>query len=250
MIEAHYQFVNEFYGPRFFADVLNDGVILWKEVIRGRSFSIRLSGPSIDPAHREGDMALVFWIDDLLLYKVAFSVIRTGLLKRHGKGTPSETERAIYVGQVQGAYRHMTELREATKLCRDIAPQDILMSGLAGLTDAWRIDRMYGVHSDLHLCAQRRPVSLTEFDYCAFWERYRGSLTAEGHYLIPLPYRHKPLEQIASKHRKRTVLKREFKKRVQEAVAQTALRRGRRQLPDPLDDPNSEEGDESLLSWG
>src|SRR5690606_28574972 len=100
------------------------------------------------------------------------------------------------------------------KACQDIAPPDLLMSAVAGMAGALGIRMIGGVGIEHSISSESIQQSNMSFDYTAFWDRYQGKKTTGGHHLIALPFPEKPIQAIAAKHRKRTLLKREFKHQI------------------------------------
>jgi uncharacterized protein VirK/YbjX len=223
MLVGHYDFVNKGLHAAFFRSVLADSMLLWQREIEGSVFSIGVGGPC---PHREGDLTLVLKMDGCPLYRIAFSVIKARLLKVDAGGA----SHVLYVGQVQGYPDRFTQIRQATRLCRDVAPADLLMAGLAGLASALGITMVAGVGAEDSLSYKNLIELNTSKSYADFWEKFSGIRTEGGHYLLALPLAEKPLSQVKSNHRGRTMAKRELKKSIAdeaEAVMRPLVLTGR-----------------------
>lgn len=132
---------------------------------------------------------------------------------------------AIYnVGQVQGYPGQFAAIRSATHACHDVAPPDMLMHALFGLACTLDIHMVAGVGLENCLSFQRLLQRETCFNYAKFWARYMAQRTERGHHMVTLPLAEKPLEQVNANHRRRTVLKREFKRQVAAAVTTVIAR--------------------------
>lgn len=214
MLVGHYQFVNTVLRPAFFRRVLSDAMPLWKQEIEGSRFSIGVGGPC---RHREGDLTLVFKMDGCPLYRIAFSVVKAPLLKVQA-GTSSHV---IYVGQVQGYPDRFAQIRQATRICRDVAPADLLMAAMAGLASALDIGMVAGVGVEDSLSYKSLVELNSSRSYADFWAKFQGMRVEGGHYLLPLPLAEKSISEVKANHRGRTLAKRELKKLVSEEAAAT-----------------------------
>lgn len=207
MLISHYDFVNTSLRALFFQRVLGDNMTLWQREIEGSVLSIGVAGPCL---HREGDLTLVFKMDGCRLYRIAFSLIKAPLLKVQADAGASG--HVIYVGQVQGYPECFTQIRQATRLCRDVAPADMLMAAMAGLGSALGITLVAGVGVEDSLSYKSLVELNTSKGYSDFWEKFQGMTPEGGHYMLPLPLAEKPLAQVKANHRGRTLAKRELKK--------------------------------------
>jgi uncharacterized protein VirK/YbjX len=224
MLQGHYQFINEQFGKPFFDRALDDRLTLWSETIDDHEFAVSLTGPCLVTIHREGDLSLNFKMNGHILCKLAFSIIPSRSLQANAEIPEWLSEHVLFVGQVQGAPCAFPEIKQATKICVDVAPQDLLMSALAGLAQSLHISHVVGVATEHNISIDQLNKLGTGFDYNGFWERYAGRILKEGHRLMSVPYGEKPMHLIQAKHRGRNKLKRAFKARLQQSVADTMNR--------------------------
>lgn len=207
MLVSHYDFLNTSLRAVFFRRVLGDSMTLWQREIEGSVFSIGVAGPCL---HREGDLTLVLKMDGCRLYRMAFSLVKAPLLKMDA----GASRHVIYVGQVQGYPECFAQIRQATRLCRDVAPADLLMAAMAGLGSALGITMVAGVGVEDSLSYKSLVELNTSKSYSDFWEKFQGMLPQGGHYTLALPLAEKPIAQVKSNHRGRTLAKRELKKSI------------------------------------
>lgn len=219
MLNCHYAFLNRAHDAGFFNQVLDGGFVLRQWAAEEHEFTISLLGPCVESHHREGELSLSFSMDGVTLFKLAFSVVPAAVFALDAHQKTDGAERMVYVGQVQGTPGHFDLISQATKACLAIAPQDLLMSALAGVAQAWGINWVLGVRADRHLSAGTLRQLGRSFDYAAFWDQYRAALCASGHHVMPVPFEEKPIEQISAHHRNRTLKKRQFKRLVVSDVA-------------------------------
>lgn len=216
MLVGHYEFLNQALHASFFQRVLRDAMTLWQREVDGSVFSISVGGPCL---HREGDLTLVFKMDGCPLYRMAFSVVKAPLLALNAR----TSSHVLYVGQVQGYPDRFEQIRQATRTCRDVAPADLLMAGMAGLANALGISMVAGVGVENSLSYQSLLALNTSDSYADFWKKFQGVRAEGGHYLLDLPLAEKPIGLIKANHRGRTLAKREIKRSVSEE-AEAALR--------------------------
>lgn len=209
LLQSHYQFISGELSGDFFARVLDGSLVMWDQEIDGHHFSVSLAGPC---PHREGDLTLVFRMDGSSLYKLAFSIVDASLLGMSSR-------RALYVGQVQGYPGQFAAIRHATRVCHDVAPPDMLMHALFGLANTLDIQLVAGVQFKNCLSFERLLKLDTVFNYAEFWARYAAQPSDSGHHMVELPLAEKPLNLVKANHRRRTFVKREFKKQVSEAAS-------------------------------
>jgi uncharacterized protein VirK/YbjX len=219
MLRTHYALVNEALSPAFVAKVLAGALCVWHKQADGHALAVHVKGPCAVTRHREGEMTLAFQLDGEVLYELSFAFVRAAaLLPGQARST-----HAIYVGRVQGLPGQYERIRQVTKVCGEVAPPDVLMAGLAGLARALGIQHIVGVDNHNNISHETIRRSRTSFEYAELWGRYNARFIEGGHAVMDLPFAEKPITDIAARHRKRTLLKREFKKGLADQV-QAAMR--------------------------
>jgi uncharacterized protein VirK/YbjX len=211
MLKGHYDLLNTALHASFFERVLGDSMVLWEQDIDGSKFSISVGGPCL---HREGDLTLVFKMDGCPLYRIAYSLLKLNLLNIKPLPQQDVSEHVIYVGQVQGYPGGFDQIRQATKMCRDVAPADLLMAAVSGFADAMGINMVAGVGYENSLSHHNLVKLNSNFSYAEFWEKHHGVRSEGGHYILQVPLVEKPINLIKSNHRGRTMFKRELKKSI------------------------------------
>ncbi len=212
----HYGFLNARLRPEFFQKVLDDTLVLWSTNLDGHSFSLTLAGPCPD---REGELTLRFKMDGTTVYRLAFSVLGAALVGRPDEAVPVAPGKVLYVGQVQGCKVGFDLIRQATKICLDVAPPDLLMAALFGVAEAWHISTIAGVAYEHCLTLDKLKKLEARFDISAFWDKYRAPRNLQGHHVLNLPFVDKPISEVKANHRGRTLAKRGFKAQVSQACA-------------------------------
>lgn len=228
MFRGHYEFINDRFDSFLFDQLLDDALMLWSAERDGHWVSVSLSGPCMRTLHREGDLTLTMNMDDMRLYSLAFSIVPTASLELECLPVRPQANHAIFVGLVQGASGNFEAMHQCTKACNDIAPQDILMTALAGMASALAIDTIVGVDDTTHISRNSLVSSAASFNYSLFWERYGACISQQRHHVMSVPFREKPIQQIPAKHRGRTLNKRAFKVAVFDSASSVMHYRMRR----------------------
>lgn len=210
--------MNDRLGADFCEGIANGTLALWTCERQGHQFNIRGSGPCAVSGHREGELTVTLQMDGIDLCKISFSIVPASTLSLPTGSTPPRLGHTLYMGRVQGAAGAFEQIRLATKVCHDIAPPDLLMSAVAGMAGALGFEVIGGVGIEHSISSESIQHSNMSFDYTEFWDRYHGTKTADGHHLMSLPFQEKPIQDIAAKHRKRTLVKRAFKREVSQAA--------------------------------
>jgi uncharacterized protein VirK/YbjX len=197
----------------FFTQLLQHRLSLWHSCVGADRFDIRISFTY--KLHHEGDLQLVFLCNSAPLYYLAFTIAPGSL-------AGCTADDVLLIARVQGVAGSFEAIRGATKACMDVSPPALLMAALQGIAAALSIGMLAGVTNKEQLTAHRDANRHVCFDYDAFWSTYMGDATEKFH-LMRVPMPEKPLMQISSVHRRRSRLKRQFKREVA-AVTATAFR--------------------------
>ena len=200
----HYQFLVERVTPDFFA-ALSCSPVLWQQQCGPDQLAITLSYPTC--TGYEGELSLNFSVNAVVVQVISFAIVP-------GRLVGSASAQALFICQVQGT-RNAPLLRHATKALHDITPATLLVHAAHGLASALGIGQLVGISTEEQLC--RDKIS---FDYASFWQQFEGQRTAANLFLLAGPAAEKPIQQIKSNHRARTLRKRQAKQQLRLAVAQ------------------------------
>jgi uncharacterized protein VirK/YbjX len=209
----HYATLAARVSNTFFAELLQQRPLLWQMRVGADLFDIRISFTC--KLHHEGDLQLIFLRNSEPLYYLAFTITPGSLV-----GCTADD--VMLIARLQGIAGNFEAIRGATRACMDVSPPALLMAALQGIGKALNIGMIAGVTNKEQLTAHMGADRHVYFDYDAFWSTYVGN-AAEKFYVIRVPIPEKPLAQISTMHRRRTRLKRQFKREVA-AVAAAALR--------------------------
>jgi uncharacterized protein len=206
---SHYVFLQATTPVHFLGRLFEQPLPLWDSQIEAHQFCVMMGFPR--PDDQEGDVSLTFEMDGLPLCTASF-VFCDGALVGGGP------DPVMLVARMQGGSGCFDRVKEATRICHDIAPADILMAALSGIAAAFGIAVMLGVSTRDQVSRHLKEGVSRFFDYDRFWLSYGAVASAGGLHRIVLPYPEKRMDDVRSKHRSRTRRKREFKGRLAASV--------------------------------
>jgi uncharacterized protein VirK/YbjX len=205
ILSAHYQFLRQKFRPTFLDSVLGS-LPLWLATMGAQEFQISIDFPY---SNTEGDLQLVFRMDGTKVYKLIF-------VFASGRDFDLADDMVIAVTNIQGA-ADFDRVKLATRKCHDIQPAHMLMAALSGLADATNISTAVGFHGDRQISRCTRLF----FSYEDFYDIYGEKILGRKMHRMPLPHSEKPVSDIQSNHRKRSLRKRRFKADIRAQVSNT-----------------------------
>lgn len=201
----HYSCLQNNFGTDFLDVVYHSPVRLWQQCLDGTSFEITLEFPhTID---FEGDLCLLFKKNQVCIYRIIFVIA-------NGRAFERPEDNVIFISSVQGM-NDFEEVKQATKVCHDIQPAQLLMAAMNGVGMALGFRTIVGI-GNTNQISQGEQL---HFSYDKFFEKYGFLIPGKNFYAIQLPYVEKPLDSIHIRHRKRTQKKRDFKHEIRDQVA-------------------------------
>jgi len=217
----HYGFLAARVRQDFFVRIYDRGFLLWSDRRGADHFSIALSFPVV--GDHEGDLALVFRSEAIPIYRMSFSIVP-------GRCVGCSAEQTLFVGCIQGRGGAFPSIRHATRTCLDIMPAALLLAAVQGIALALGIGLIVGVGRDqavsrLHV---QRPESFFNLD--EFWRSFGAEAVRDDLFLLRVPFPEKPMQLVARGHRRRTLGKRRYKRKlvqqVRECFRETCLSQG------------------------
>jgi uncharacterized protein VirK/YbjX len=201
----HYSYLQKHFKHDFLDIVCHSPIPLWSQYIDGISFEIVMDYPhTID---FEGDLCLIFKKDQVNIYRIIFVIA-------NGSSFALPNDNVLFLSSVQGM-GDFEDVKQATKVCHDIQPAQLLMAAMNGVGMALGVDMIVGIGDK----NQISRGSKFYFSYEKFFENYGDLIPHTNFYKMPLPYAEKPLELIDAHHRKRSQKKRFFKNDIRDQVA-------------------------------
>ena len=198
ILSHHYQYIQKIFPCSNVGLLFKDGLLCWSETINDDSFAIKLAHNYLE---FEGSLALDFYMNEMLIYKLAFTVAE-------GESLNVSEPIAIYVTLLQGTIGQMPSITKATKNLQDIIPSTILLCVLEGIGISLGIKTIVGISSRNQLCYKNEIASNHYNNYDAFWNSQGAVKMYNGDYLLSCPVKLKPINLIKAKYRNRTLAKR------------------------------------------
>jgi len=208
ILMLHYYYIGHRVKPTFYERITDNKIVLWR--CENETSLCEIAILFDKQNHYEGDISLVFEIDNIPIYIIGFSVVPGRLV-----GAP--TAQALLIGRIQGTRGRSEEIKRATKLCHDILPPYLLVESCIEIAKALDVTYVGGVDSKGQVTIGAKEDSF--FNYDAFWGTYFAKQVVNNIYVISVDYEVTPLSELKASHRRRTKLKRMFRREVAEHVA-------------------------------
>lgn len=219
ILAHHYRFLGYRVKKEFVDDVYGAGCTLWQERLGDKPMRIRLVFPR--KFDYEGDLSLVFECDGVAIYSITFTIAA-------GKAIRLEAAEALFISNVQGVASRMELMRTATRICHDTAPVHLLLAAAQALALSLGMKAIVGITHEEQVAVAYGITGgdAIFFDYDRFWQSYMAESHAGRYYVMPVPFPEKPLSEVKAKHRARTQLRRELRKRIIEQAGACMVSRG------------------------
>jgi uncharacterized protein VirK/YbjX len=204
ILTNHYNYFQNKFPKHIAMQIFKEGLVCWKEVKDAATFEIRLI--SNTPFENEGSLSMIFTMNDVTLYKAAFTF-------SPGNKFGLVDDQIIYVTRLQGAKSSLDIISKASKFFNDNTPPTLLVSTMEGLALSLGIKTILGINSQNQISFINNKNNHTQFYRCydEFWETFDSVKIHTGDYLLSLPLNHKTISLIKSKHRNRTINKRKVR---------------------------------------
>jgi uncharacterized protein VirK/YbjX len=189
--------------PDFLRRVLTGSYVLWSQDDERGCYSIRLTFNRL--THYEGDLSVVFISGNKRIFELSFAIVP-------GSSVGSSTAELLCVGRVQGVKDQFEEIRRATKACKSVSPQRMLMLAVEAIAASLDIPAIAGVTDQEQLA--NLPNKYFVFDYNSFWETWVERAQGQRFYEVPVPLPQPAMEDVPPRHRHRARKRREFKRQV------------------------------------
>jgi uncharacterized protein VirK/YbjX len=199
---AHFRFLQRAFNARFIDVVQRLSPTLWHQTIEQHAFRVAIELIAI--MGREGELRLVFYMDDNEVYRLIF-------VFASGRDFDLADETVAIVSGIQGAH-DFERVKLATRTCCDVQPAHILMAALGAIAEATHVSTILGLHEQRQLLSGEKLF----FSYARFFETYGTEIPHQQMYRIRVPYPNKPMLEVKASHRRRNRQKREFRRDVRD----------------------------------
>lgn len=204
----HYGFEDETFNTAYkYAVYRAGGLTLWQQRSNDCHFAITLSmAPRTDA---EGDLLIMLEANGICLHRLSFSWI-------DGRYAGVPAPLLPFVARNQGSRPDSHYAIAAFgKAFPHNSPGLFCAAAMQGVALAVGMRQIAAIKHSAH------PVACMAAAYDGVWQLLGGVELPGPCWLIDLPYRHKPLSEIAGKHRRRAALRREHWREIGDAARAT-----------------------------
>jgi uncharacterized protein VirK/YbjX len=206
----HYRYEDESFGAAYKQRVYRrGGLLLWRKIVDGVKFEIRLILADIYAA--EGEISVALTVDNERLHSISFSWVSRLLA--------GSSSAAIFIAANQGRWRKDHEFHDKfNSAFPQSAPNFACYAALQGLALAVGATEMRAVSSRHQVCYLPDNVRHFENAYDGFWQSVGGVALPSCDYVLPVPQPTKPLSEVPAKHRKRALTRRVMLNEISDAA--------------------------------
>jgi uncharacterized protein VirK/YbjX len=212
----HYRFEDLAFNQHYKDKVYHQpGLCLWQHTVDGHACSIWLRASQRYLG--EGDLNLVLCLGDHPLHRIGFSWV---------SGCVAGLPRAItpFIARNQGRWQDdQTDTLLATfeSIFPHNSPAYFCAAAMQGLALAVDAPQLLCVRSELALSFDPDARRGYPGAYDSFWDAFEGTRTHPHCHVIPVPFQFKDIGELASKRRKRALMRRTWWAAVGEAASTT-----------------------------
>lgn len=217
--QAHADAEQRLFNEHFLSRIYSDRHLeLWRHSHEGRTHRVilNLAGRRLP----EGDLQLTFLVDNEPLHKIGFTWIDGS----------NDRETTAFIARNQGRWRKDSWVLSAYN---EAFPQNSAMmftyAALQGILLAIGCSRVFGVRTEQQIAHKSNSPSSFANSYSEFWKKLGGIDQPDQIGIsIPVPFFLTPLEDVASKHRRRAIQRRAHWKSIEVSArdVMTACLRG------------------------
>jgi uncharacterized protein VirK/YbjX len=229
---AHYQREDEAFDDSYFHAVYcGTGLTLWEDTIEGVTYDIRLMLGN-DVLY-EGGLSLVFHGNGERICVMSFSSVPTKMFLPHfvsGEGEPPLKDTILFVTRKQ-----LTGDREYQKAFNKAfdrtTPAHLCLGALEGFGLAQGYNYFIAIDPVVHPSYSEDKREHFKVAYTDFWESLSGRKVSPFGYLVDLPLKLTPLDDLDASKRKRALARRKHSETVRDSAREKIeprLENGRR----------------------
>lgn len=198
---SHYGFEAERFDAKYIRQVYTEGgLMLWQAEAGGVTYDVRLM-PGNDVLY-EGGLSVVLHVNGGRVCVLSFSWVPERIVLGGGDEAvvPFITRKQLAGDQsYQAAFN---------KAFGQVMPANLCLAALSGLAGGLGKTRLVGIAADRH--PSMTPLHQAQFEraYDAFWAAVGGERASPMGYVIALPFRFTPLDQLDRSRRRRAIARR------------------------------------------
>jgi uncharacterized protein VirK/YbjX len=189
----------------------NDQIVLWKNTTALHRYDIRLAG-SDHPT--EGEISLLFAIDDLAIYTISFTFVQGKLLDK----TAALNSNGILVARVQGLKDSKSLVNTSSKEHFQSYPTFLLFAALQGIAKTMERQFIIGICADASLNFNKDQQRYYGA-YNSFWNKLGGQRLSKNYFELPTELLDKNFDDVSANHRKRAFNRHQLKQNIANEVS-------------------------------
>ena len=198
----NYAYLCERFSPSALLALYGEGVELFSRAEGDIAASCLLTVNR--KAANQGELSLNLVVGGEEVYALGFSFVPGAIFRAEEPTVP-------LIARMQGAARSFEDIRLATKMFRDIAPQAVLFAALQGVAERLGIRHILGASAGLQSSYSQRNAEALRRNYDEFFEAIGAAPESGGFYVYDRSLFVDILDHMPAKHRARTKAKRRLK---------------------------------------
>ncbi len=200
ILTHHYSYLKEIFAENSLYRVFNKGLLCWSEKTGNDSAKVVLTFNGM--LEFEGSLALIFYLNDVMVFRLAFSFVPGSIFHSNEKAL-------IYITCMQGVKNGFKNYAKATKSLNENEPAIVLIKIIEAMAKAININTILCISTTNQICFSS-TIGFDKFNnnYNKFWESIGAIDTGKGFYIMHHPFYEKPIGLIVQKHRSRVLNKR------------------------------------------
>jgi uncharacterized protein len=245
----HYEHeVHAFDRTYFDAVYGGQGLVVWRREVEGGVFDIRIL-PGNDVLY-EGGVSIVAFFNEVRIAVLSYANVSPDVfVPEHAMpaGEAPLGSNLLFVTRKQLTWDHALYQKAFNKAFDRSTPGHFCFAALTGLALAQGHTRVVAISPDVHPSCTPEAEGRFRAAYTEFWESLGGRRLPPYGWLIDLPMRMTPLDELDAKARKRAVARRRHIQAVQDSTFDTIVGRLTKPLS-PADGRGAVVGSRSQLT--
>ncbi len=197
-----YAYICERLAPSALLALYGEGIELFARAEGEVAASCHLTANRKAP--NQGELSLNLLVGGEEVYALGFSFVPGGMFRAEEPTVP-------LIARMQGAAQAFEDIRVATKLFGDIAPQAVLFAALQGVAEGFGLRHILGVPARLQPSFAERNAEALKHNYDDFFAAVGATQASGGFFDYDRERFADILDHMPAKHRARTKAKRRLK---------------------------------------
>ena len=198
----NYAFLFDRFSPSALLALYGEGIELFARADGEATAACRLAANR--RASSQGELSLNLLLGGEEIYALSFSFVPGGIFRAEDPTVP-------LIARMQGAAQSFDDIRVATRIFGDIAPQAVLFAALQGVAEGFGLRHILGLPARLQPSYREYNAEALQRNYDAFFAAVGATPRSDGVYVYDRARFADILDHVPAKHRARTKAKRRMK---------------------------------------